>query len=174
MLHKLLMNKSYMNLKKYFLPIFIILALSLSRLIPHPWNFTPMIAVSIFSGFYFRQFFIASFIVILPMFIGDLYLGFHSTMIFVYLIVAIGFFIKSFKFKEILFSGLISSLCFFLITNFGAWLTLSMYEKNFAGLINSYVLAIPFFHNTLLSTFIYLFLMKVIIDISLKRKISLI
>ena len=107
------------------------------------------------------------------MFLGDLYLGFHSTMFFTYIslsvAVVIGLFIKHFKFTEILFSGLASSVCYFIITNFGAWLTLEMYEKNFAGLLQSYVLAIPFFHNTLISTFLYLIVLKLLFDLVIKK-----
>ena len=98
------------------------------------------------------------------MFLGDLYLGIHDTMFFTYIsliaVVAVGFYIKKFKSLEILFGGIISSVCFLIITNFGAWLTLDMYEKSFSGLISSYVLAIPFFQNTLVSTILYLFLFK--------------
>ena len=94
------------------------------------------------------------------MFIGDLFLGFHSTMFFTYICLAvavlIGLNIKRFSFAEILLGGLSSSLAFFIITNFGAWLTLEMYEKNLSGLLQSYVLAIPFFHSTLISTLLYL------------------
>ena len=75
------------------------------------------------------------------MFIGDVFLGFHNTMFFTYIsltaAVALGLFIKQFKFSEIIFGGLVSSVCFFLITNFGAWMTLDMYEKNFEEIINS-------------------------------------
>ena len=169
------MNKINKNIKNYFLPICLILVLSFSRLIEHPWNFTPILAVGIFSGFYFKNFILSLFIVILSMFIGDLFLGFHSTMFFTYISLAvavvIGLFIKHFKFTEILFSGLVSSVCFFIITNFGAWLTLEMYEKNFAGLLQSYVLAIPFFHNTLISTFLYLILLKLLFDFTIRKKI---
>ncbi len=84
--------------------------------------------------------------------------------------VLIGFCVKHFKFTEILFSGFASSFCFFLITNFGSWLTLDMYEKNFAGLLQSYLLAIPFFHNTLISTFVYLLGIKVIFEIVINNK----
>ena len=167
------MNKINKNIKNYFLPICLILVLSFSRLIPHPWNFTPILAVGIFSGFYFKNFILSLFIVILSMFIGDLFLGFHSTMFFTYislaLAVVIGLFIKHFKFTEILFSGLASSVCYFIITNFGAWLTLEMYEKNFAGLLQSYVLAIPFFHNTLISTLLYLIVLKLLFDLVIKK-----
>ena len=141
---------------------------------PHPWNFSPMLAVGVFSGFYFRQFYLSLFVVIFSMFLGDLYLGFHSTMFFTYvslaLAVAIGILIKNFKFSEILVSGLTSSICFFVITNFGAWLTLEMYEKNLSGLINSYVLAIPFFHNTLISTLVFLILIKLLFNYVFEKK----
>ena len=169
------MNKYTKDIRTYFLPVCVILILSFSRIIPHPSNFTPILAVGIFSGFYFRQFFLSLLIVILSMFLGDLYLGFHDTMFFTYISLAVavglGLLIKNFKFLEILFTGLASSVCFFVITNFGAFLTLEMYEKSFSGLLQSYVMAIPFFHNTLISTFLYLFLLKLLFDFVVKKKI---
>ena len=170
------MSKNNIIFKVYFLPVCLILVLSLSRIIPHPYNFSPMLAVGIFSGFYFRQFFLSSFIAVSSMFLGDLYLGFHDTMFFTYasLIIAVilGLFISKFKFTEILFAGLASSVCFFIITNFGAWLTLEMYEKNLAGLFQSYVLAIPFFHNTLISTLLYLVVFKLLFNFSVIKKVA--
>ena len=169
------MNKFTRNFQSWFLPICLILILSFFRLIPHPSNFTPILAAGVFSGFYFRSFLLGALIVIFSMFLGDLYLGFHSTMFFTYISLAIavfiGLYVKSFKPTEILFSGLASSVCFFIITNFGVWLTLEMYVKNFAGLLQSYVMAIPFFHNTLISTFLYLFLFKLIFDLAIRKKI---
>ena len=168
------MNKIIKKYKYYILPICLILVLSFSRIIPHPSNFTPILAVGIFAGFYFRHFYLSLFIIIFSMFIGDLYLGFHDTMFFTYIsltaAVALGLFIKQFKFSEIIFGGLVSSVCFFLITNFGAWMTLDMYEKNFEGLISSYILAIPFFKNTLISTFLYLFLFKIFFKFAIDKK----
>jgi len=153
-----------MTNKPLIYSIILVAALVQLRLIPHPPNFTPILAAGIFSGYYFKNFFMSLFIIILSMFLGDLYLGIHDTMFFTYIsliaVVAVGFYIKKFKSLEILFGGIISSVCFFIITNFGAWLTLDMYEKNFSGLISSYVLAIPFFQNTLVSTILYLFLFK--------------
>ena len=170
---KIINNKNVFN--HYLLPACLILVLSFSRLIPHPWNFTPVLALGIFSGFYFRQFLLSFFIVVLAMFLGDLYLGFHNTMFFTYislsLAVLIGLYIKRFNFKEILFSGFTSSICFYLITNFGAWITLPMYSKDLSGLINSYVLAVPFFHNTLLSTFFYLILLKLFFEFAARKNI---
>ena len=163
-------------LKNYFLPISLILILSFSRLIPHPSNFTPILAVGVFSGFYFRNFLLGVFIVIFSMFLGDLYLGFHDKMFFTYIslaiAVALGLLIKRLKFTEILFSGLASSVCFFIITNFGAWLTLEMYEKNLAGLLQSYILAVPFFHNTLISTLLYLAVLKLLFNFVVRKKVA--
>ena len=170
------MNKLNKSFQYYLLPICLILILSFSRLIPHPWNFSPILAVGIFSGFYFKNFILSLFIVICSMFIGDLYLGFHSTMFFTYIsliiAVALGLFVNKFKFTEVLFTGLTSSVCFFVITNFGAWLTLEIYEKNLTGLLQSYVLAIPFFHNTLISTLLYLVVLKLLFNFTVRKKVA--
>ena len=163
------------NLKYFILPVGLILVLSFSRLIPHPSNFTPILAVGVFAGFYFRNFILSLFIVISAMFISDLVIGLHSTMIFTYssliLAVAIGLLIKKFNFKAILLSGLSSSVIFFVVTNFGSWLTIEIYEKNFSGLLHSYFMGIPFFHNTLISTLIYLVVFKLLLEFSIKKKL---
>jgi len=163
------------NLKYFILPVGLILVLSFSRLIPHPSNFTPILAVGVFAGFYFRNFILSLFIVISAMFISDLVIGLHSTMIFTYssliLAVAIGLLIKKFNFKAILLSGLSSSVIFFVVTNFGSWLTIEIYEKNFSGLLHSYFMGIPFFHNTLISTLIYLVVFKLLLEFSTKKKL---
>ena len=163
------------NLKYFLLPVGLILVLSFSRLIPHPSNFTPILAVGVFAGFYFRNFILSLFIVISSMFIGDLVIGFHNTMIFTYssliLAVAIGLLIKKLNYKAVLFGGLSSSVVFFIVTNFGSWLTLEMYEKNLSGLLQSYFMAIPFFHNTLISTIIYLIALKLFLEFSIKKKL---
>ena len=166
----------FKSLKHFILPIGLILVLSFSRLIPHPSNFTPILAVGVFAGFYFRNFILSLFIVISAMFISDLVIGLHSTMIFTYssliLAVAIGLLIKKFNFKAILLSGLSSSVIFFVVTNFGSWLTIEIYEKNFSGLLHSYFMGIPFFHNTLISTLIYLIVLKLLLEFSIKKKIN--
>jgi len=157
----------------FLLPISLILILSLSRLIPHPYNFTPILAVGIFSGYYFKNFILSSFIVISSMAIGDLFLGFHNTMLFTYASMAIavsfGIMIKKFNFPEIVLGGLLGSIVFFVVTNFGSWIFLDMYEKNFSGLLQSYILAIPFFHNTLISTLLYLTVLKLVFDYAEKK-----
>ena len=169
------MFKFKKNINSVILLASAILALSFARLIPHPWNFSPMIAAGIFAGFYFRHFYLGSFVIILSMFLGDLFLGFHNTMFFTYLslaiVVLVGLYLKSLKFTNILYGALASSIVFFIITNLGAWLTLEMYSKDINGLVQSYTMAIPFFHNTLISTFVYLYIFKTLFEFALKKKI---
>ena len=96
----------------FYLPISIVLILSFSRVIPHPWNFTPILAAGTFLGFYFRQLFLSMFLVIVSMFLGDLYFGFHNTMLFTYsaliITVLVGYYIKNLNISKIF------SLFFFL------------------------------------------------------------
>ena len=169
------MFKFKKNINSVILLASAILALSFARLIPHPWNFSPMIAAGIFAGFYFRHFYLGSFVIILSMFLGDLFLGFHNTMFFTYLslaiVVLVGLYLKNLKFTNILYGTLASSIVFFIIANLGAWLTLEMYSKDINGLVQSYTMAIPFFHNTLISTFVYLYIFKTLFEFALKKKI---
>jgi hypothetical protein len=59
--------------------------------------------------------------------------------------------LKEKKIGNIFFASVISSVSFFILTNFGLWLSTSYYAKTGAGLAACYTAAIPFFHQTLLS-----------------------
>lgn len=145
------------KIRKEYLAV-IILAI-ISRLIPHIPNFTPIFGIAVFSGAKFKG--KAIFIIpILSMFLSDIVIGFHNTMLFVYtgVIVStlIGYLInKRQNFKTITSALLFSSLVFYLITNFGVWLEGTMYEKTLNGLMESYVMGIPFFRNSVLSDLMY-------------------
>jgi len=68
------------------------------------------------------------------------------------LIVVIGMLmLKNVKIGNLFFASVISSVSFFIITNFGTWLSIGIYPKTLTGLIACYTAAIPFFHQTLLS-----------------------
>ena len=154
-----LMNKINKKIIPLVLPICLILVLSFSRLIPHPWNFTPILATGIFAGFYFKQFFLSLFIVICSMFLGDLFLGFHSTMWAVYgsfiLVVILGTLIKKVNFINIFSATIASSLLFFIITNFAVWTQGSFYPMSFSGLVECYTMGIPFFKNTIIGDLLF-------------------
>jgi len=132
----------------------IIIIAASARIIPHPPNFTPIGGLALFCGIHFEKK-SAAFIPLLAMWLYDLILGFHSTMVFVYLSFLISFFLgrlirKKANIIKLISAALASSILFFLITNFGVWLMFDMYAKNFNGLINCYVMALPFFRNTVL------------------------
>ena len=142
-----------MNYLKIALGIFA--ALAASRFIPHPPNFTSLLALS----FYIPALLGAKYIlaVIFAFVLTDSFIGLHSTIIFTWGSVAfIGliskFFIKSISTR--IFGSLLGACSFYLITNFGVW-TLGSYGYTFEGLIACYILAIPFFGNTLISSIIY-------------------
>ena len=131
----------------------------ISRLITHVPNFTPVIALSLFSGVYLRKGQAVIFPLVL-LAITDLILGFHVTMAFTYLSVflisLIGFWLKDHKnIKNVTITSLYSSILFFVITNFGVWLVSGLYPLTAAGFKDCFVLAIPFFKTELFSTILY-------------------
>ncbi|MFA5060283.1 MAG: DUF6580 family putative transport protein [Candidatus Omnitrophota bacterium] len=129
----------------------------ISRLITHAPNFNPVIAIALFSGVYVSR----KYAIILPlalMVLSDAVIGFHDTIFFTWgsvaLIAAIGVWVRNRKNPAtIIGSTLFSAVLFFIITNFGAWL--SLYPMTQKGFIDCYTLAIPFFRTTLLSTAVY-------------------
>ena len=132
-----------------------VLAAAFVRLIPHPPNFAPIAAIALFGGAYFTKKWAAFLIPLAALFLTDLIIGFHGTMWAVYLsfilIVMIGMMmIKKKKMSNIFLASVSSSVLFFVISNFGVWLTGPYYSKDIAGLSACYTAAIPFFHYTLL------------------------
>ena len=133
----------------------IIAALTASRFIPHPPNFTSLLALS----FYVPALLGARYIPVLLMgfVLTDLVIGFHGVTFFTWgSVIFIGLASKFFT-KNILnriFGSLLGSCAFFIITNFGVW-TLGSYGYTFSGFINCYTLAIPFFAYSLISTLIF-------------------
>jgi len=120
--------------------LFFIIAIVASRFLPHPPNFTPILAIFMLSGG-------PSLVpLLLTYMITDAVIGFHSYMIWVYSSLFLISYLKQ--------GPIISSLLFFLLTNFAVWLS-GFYGLNLSGLITTYIMAIPFFVNTLLSTLIF-------------------
>ena len=154
------MQSLLINLKKEIFPIGLILILALSRLMPHPDNFTPIIALAIMSSYFFRNVNFSYAIMLFSMLLADFFIGFYSHMLFVYislfLIVLIFFKIsKKMNYKNLFIFSFFGSVIFFLISNFGVWLVGNLYERNINGLIECYFMAIPFFKNTIISTLIF-------------------
>lgn len=128
------------------------------RLSEHLPNATPVAAIGMFMAF--QKGFRWSFTHILAaMLISDFFLGFHDTILFVYgsfaLIAIIGTLTKQLTFITSVRNSFIASISFFVITNFGVWLTGDMYAPTVSGLINCFIAAIPFFRATLLGDLFY-------------------
>jgi len=130
-----------------------------SRFIFHVPNFTPVIALALFGGVYLKR--RQAILLPLALFaITDLFLGFHSVMAFtwgsVVLIALAGLWLRDHKkVSTTVTTSLASSVGFFLITNLGVWMVGGLYPLSFAGLVECFTLAIPFFRSTLLSTLAY-------------------
>jgi hypothetical protein len=162
-----------MNSKTSFILGLVLIALAaLSRLIPHPMNFAPITAIALFGGVNFN----GKFSPILPLaalLISDLFLGFYAGIAWVYgsflLVVAIGLLIRKYKTIPVVFGAtIVSSLLFFLITNFGVWQAGMFYTKNFTGLIECFVAAIPFYRNSIMGDLFYVAVMFGVYEMALK------
>ena len=130
----------------------------ISRVIPHPPNFSPLTAIALFGGLNFNNKKIAFVIPLLILIISDFFLGFSSINIIVYisfiLVVFIGTRIKKISLQNIL----LSSFIFFLVSNFGVWII--GYPITLDGLILCYTMAIPFFGYSIAGDIFFGFLFK--------------
>ena len=156
-------------MKKEYIIIGLIVLAILTRLIPHPPNFAPITGIALFSAINFNNRFFKFFVPLISLVIFDLIIGFSLINIFVYLsfivIVLVGNHFKKIKLKSVL----ISSIVFFIISNFGVWLI--GYPKTVSGIVMCYTAAIPFFINTILGDLFYSFLLKFTLNTSLKLNI---
>ena len=131
----------------------------LARLVPHPWNVTPLTAIALFAGAYLPR--RSSILLPLGMVVfSDWLIGWHNTMPFtwgaVVLTTGLGWWVRRQpKAWRILTGTLAGSIGFFLITNFGVWWVGGLYPLTMAGLRACYVTAIPFFRNILLGDLVY-------------------
>lgn len=142
-------------------PLILIIFAAVSRFLPHPPNFAPIAALALFGGVYFPKKY-AFVIPLIALFLSDLFIGFYGReMLFVYgsfiLTGGIGLWLKTHKnLLTVAGSSFLASVLFYLITNFGVWLyPHSFYSKDLSGLLNSYIMGIPFFRNTLLGDLFY-------------------
>lgn len=166
------MESSKINIRMGVLSLMVLLA-AFSRLIPHPPNFAPIGAMSLFGAAYFARKYLAFVVPIVAMWLSDLFLnnviygsyfdhfvwfyqGFHWTYTSFILIGFIGFLLlKKVKVQNILIASFSASVVFFLISNFGVWATGNMYPDTFSGLISCYAAGLPFFKNTMMGDFVY-------------------
>jgi hypothetical protein len=152
----------------------LIVVAALTRLLPHPPNFSPVEAIALFGGAYFASRAWAVIVPLAAMLVSDIALGFMMggtyfeyfatpSFLVTYVCIAItcvlGFGLRGkVSGPRVLGYSLAGSVLFFLLSNFGVWLTAWMvpgYPACNAGLLPCYVAAIPFFQWTVLGTLFY-------------------
>ena len=154
------MSRKENLLYRTLLALAIIALAAALRIAPHPWNFTPVGAMALFSGAIIRDRRLAFFFPILALFVGDIFIGLHKLVPVVYasflVSVAIGFWLRYRRsFGRITRATLLGALQFFLVTNFAFWAFGLSYPRNSAGLLACYLAGIPFFWNTLAGDAVY-------------------
>jgi hypothetical protein len=162
-----------MNKKAIYIIIGFIVFAALSRLLPHAYNFTPIGAIALFGAAYFSDKKWALIIPLTAIWISDLLLNnlvytayydgftwFTGGALYLYgsiaMIVILGYYLlKKITIGRVLGGAVGASVIFYIVSNFGVWVTSPMYPLSLEGLIACYVAAIPFFHNTLAGNVIY-------------------
>lgn len=156
-----MINQYSNNSKQFYFAIAIILIAALTRFIPHPFNFTAIGAIALFSGANIRDRKYAFMVPIAIMFLSDLIIGFHFSILPVYacfsFTVWMGILIREKQnFKTIISASVLSSLVFFLITNLPLWyIDLKLYPVTLEGTMSSYQMALPFFRNQVIGDLFY-------------------
>ena len=143
-------------LYRSLLALAIIVIAAALRIAPHPWNFTPVGAMALFSGAIIKDRRLAFAFPLVALFAGDLFVGFYKTgvMLMVYtaflLSVLIGRWVQNHRsLSRISTATLLGSAQFFLISNFAVWWLLNSYPKTVSGLVSCYLVGLPLFWNTL-------------------------
>jgi hypothetical protein len=134
------------------------------RILPHPWNFTPVGSMALFSGAKFGRSWKAFVFPLVSLFVGDVFVGFHVLMPIVYLSFCVSVLIGMlFARKQtagpLSLATLLGATQFFLITNFAVWAMLPTYAKSLDGLAACYLAGIPLFGNTLAGDAFYALLL---------------
>lgn len=160
------------HLRFSVITLLVVLA-ALSRLIPHPPNIAPIAGMALFGAAYYSKKYWAYLVPIASMWVSDLILNnlvyaqyfdsfvwFYSGSLFTYVAFALIVLMGSITLKKksvgsVLFSALGASVIFFIVSNFGVWLTSPTYAKSWEGLTTCYIAAIPFMQNTLIGDLCY-------------------
>lgn len=162
-----------MNKKTVLIITGFIVFAALSRLLPHAHNFAPIGAIALFGAAYFADKKWALIVPLVALWISDLLLNnlmyssfyegfawFTGGFLFIYgsiaMIVVLGYYLlKKVTFGRVLGGALGASVIFYIVSNFGVWVTSPMYPPTLEGLIMCYTAAIPFFHYTIAGNVVY-------------------
>jgi hypothetical protein len=144
----------------------IILVSVLMRFVPHLHNFSPVYGALLFGGANLKKrdslWFPVVLLVASDFVLTNLIYHLHTTWHEVFQaaafasIVMVGWLLRErtswTRFATACFAG---PLAFFLISNFGVWYGFKTYPPNAAGLLACYIVGIPYFGRTLVSTVLF-------------------
>ncbi len=157
-----MMTQSRSGHSRLLLILALIALATASRFLPLPPNFTALGAIALFAGAVLPSLSVGILVVLSSMLISDLFLGFHSTLPFVYAALAATILLGRYllQSRKVSAGSFFSATCghgllFYLVTNFGVWFSQALYPKTFAGLVSCYVAGLPFLGNTLGSTALF-------------------
>jgi hypothetical protein len=147
-------------MKNFFNIIFIVSIVVLSRFVPHWPNLTAIGASAIWMTYSWPQKNLSILIPILALLVSDFFIGFHDQMFIVYSAVIVSCILiqkigVEFSPKSLIKNSIISTMVFFLITNFSVWITGNLYAHSTIGLAQCYWAAIPFALNDFIGTLLY-------------------
>ena len=153
--------------------IFFTLLLVLSRVVPHPPNFTPILAGIIFLPFIKKDFTFSLIIPIVVMLISDFVIGMHSLMFWTYLPILIlsflAFYFYQDSFRRVINLAIFSPIVFFILSNFGVWVNSAKYSRDFSGLVECYIYAIPFYASSAISCILFSIIFYLIRQLIFKK-----
>lgn len=159
--NKLYKMKKIVLSPKFYLVVTMIITGAMMRIIPHWPNFTPIAAIALFGGTFLKRKDLAFLVPVLAMLLSDLIIGFHSTMLPVYMsfiaIVGLGLVLqRRVTIINTISASLAASVIFYLVTNFASWSSGMMpYPMNIAGLMQAYIAGLPFFFNGVVGDLFY-------------------
>lgn len=152
---------------RFWTLVSIVLAVALTRVIPHPWNFTPVGALCLFGGACFAQRWAAFAVPLAALLLSDLILaatvyGFGSlayvapAYVAFALIVGIGMLLRRMPNMlsasgagAVVVAAVSAALLHFVVTNFAVWMFGEIYPRNGVGLIACFTAALPFLQQML-------------------------
>ena len=155
----------------------VVLLIASTRLIPETNNFVPVFAMILFAVVHFQNKYQAVIISLSVLWLSDLYINnwgqyadyynefilFSSLFNYIaYLLIAlvsVKIFKNTITIKKVFSSSLLIGVIFFIVSNFGVWLSGGMYPLTLEGLVTCYIAAIPFFRATLASNILFTFIL---------------
>jgi hypothetical protein len=153
-------SKKETLLYRTLLAFALIVLAAVLRIAPHPWNFTPVGAMALFSGAIVKDRRLAFLFPLLALFAGDIFVGLYKIIPIIYasflVNVAIGLWLRDRRtIARISLATLVGAMQFFLVSNFAVWAFQGTYPHTSSGLLSCYLAGIPYFWNTLAGDALY-------------------